>query len=354
MSVRVGKVSLILRGDVWHYRFSVPGAPRRMRSTKETRQGRAEAVALTAYEEAMLRARGEEPVPTLEEAFKLWVKAHVLRKSVSHVANIERCGRLHLGELKTLLLNQVTTGAVEEELNRFLATHAPGSGNQWLTYLRIVCKWAIRRKMIRAVPFEVPETKLKKKAKVLIPTSKAEAWLAEVDALTEDEPGIAMVLRLMIGVGLRGAEARQARWEWLDLEREVYTPVDTKGGEAWPRPLPPWIVEELKSRAEPYGWMAPTLAGKAVTPGRVQRVFDAACRAIEIPRMVPHRLRATYATWLSEEGVPIQDIQVALEHKDIRTTAIYLGVDLGRVAQAQRRIAKKTGMSWRKTGAESE
>jgi integrase len=83
----------------------------------------------------------------------------------------------------------------------------------------------------------------------------------------------------------------------------------------------------------------------------VKRTFDAACKAAGIQRLVPHRLRATYATWLSEAGVPIQDIQAALGHKDIRTTAIYLGVDLGRVAAAQRRVAARTGLGGIKSGA---
>ena len=98
--------------------------------------------------------------------------------------------------------------------------------------------------------------------------------------------------------------------------------------------------------------MAPTLAGKPVTPGRVRRVFDVACAAVDIPRLTPHRLRATYATWLSEEGATIQDIQAALGHKDIRTTAGYLGLDLGRIAHAQRKIAARTGLGGRKCGSE--
>jgi integrase len=324
-----------------------------MRSTREPlrNHAKAERYALEEYEKALLRSRGKEPEMILREAFKEWVSTHLLRKSASHIENMDRCGRLHLGQLADLPLTQVSTRLVEDELGRFLQIHAASTSNQWLTYLRIVCKWAIRREMIRSMPFDVPETKIKKKPKLLIPTSKADDWLAEVDALTEHDPGLGMVLRLMIGLGLRGSEARQARWEWLDLEREIYTPGDTKGGEAWPRPVPPWILEDLRAQHQTFGWMAPTLAGAPVTPGRVKRVFEAACRAVEIPRLVPHRLRATYATWLSEVGVPIQDIQAALGHKDIRTTAVYLGVDLARIAQGQRKVAAKTGMGRIKNGA---
>ena len=110
-------------------------------------------------------------------------------------------------------------------------------------------------------------------------------------------------------------------------------------------------MEILREQAQPTGWMTPTLAGKPLTYGRVARVFHLACEAVGLPRLVPHRIRATYATWLSEQGVPIQDIQAALAHKDIRTTAVYLGMDLGRIAQAQRKIAARTGLGGRKSGA---
>lgn len=355
MAYRLDGVTMIPRGGKWHCRFQV-GRKRVTRTTQEPLRNtaKAEARARELRQEALLHSQGKEACPTLQEAFLRWVAhpAHVLRKSASHLGNIERCGRRHLGELAGLRLYELTTALVEDELGRFLQTHKPSSGNQWITYLRIVCKWAVGRGMIKALPFEVSESKVRKKPKVLIPTAKAADWLDEVKRLTEHEPALFMALVLMLGLGLRGGEAREARWEWLDLEREIYTPGDTKGGEAWPRPVPPWVLEILKAQAQPFGWMAAALkAGKPVTYGRVSRIFHLACEAMDLPRLVPHRIRATYATWLSEQGAFIQDIQAALGHKDIRTTAIYLGVDLGRVARAQKRIAARTGLGGRKSGA---
>jgi integrase len=352
---RCGPVTMVPRGGFWHCEFQIS----KQRTTKTTKEpirntAKAERVALDIHEKALMRSRGEEPEPTLREAFVQWVNhpLNVLRKSQSHLENMERYGRLHLGALGDLLLTQVSTPKVEDELAVFLRTHALSTGNQWLTYIRIVCKWAIGRNMIRSMPFKVAESKLKMKPKPLIPTAKASEWLDEVDALTEHEPGLGMVLALEIGIGLRGSEAQRAQWEWLDLERETYTPGGTKGGEAWSRPIPPWLMDRLRAKAKPFGWMAPTIKGRPVTPGRVRRVFEAACKAVGIPRMTPHRLRGTYATWLSENGATIQDIQAALGHKDIRTTAIYLGIDLGRIAEAQRRVARKTGWAERKSAAE--
>jgi hypothetical protein len=67
--------------------------------------------------------------------------------------------------------------------------------------------------------------------------------------------------------------------------------------------------------------------------------------------LTPHRLRGTYATLLSEAGVPIHDIQRALGHKSIMTTAGYLEVNMDRVAQAQIIIGQRMNLPRRKYGA---
>lgn len=352
---RCGPVTMVPRDKFWHFEFQMEGK-RHSKTTKEPirNSDKAERVALDFHQKALMRSRGEEPEPTLFEAFEQWVihPDHVLSKSTSHLANMERCGRLHLGRLANLKLTKLTNKEIQDERGDFLKTHSISTANQWITYIRIVCKWAIERGMIRAMPFALRELKVKKRPKLLIPTDKAEDWLAEVDAISDHEPSIGMVLRLMIGLGLRGSEARAARWEWLDLEREIYTVGENKSKEPRIVPIPPWILEDLKASAQPFGWMAPTLAGALITPGRVKRVFEAACRGVDVPRLVPHRLRATFATWMSENGASIQDIQEALGHADIRTTAVYLGVDLGRIAQAQRGAASKARLTSRKSAAE--
>jgi integrase len=346
---------MIPAGDYWHTRYQLDGK-RVQRTTREPLRNRAKAerLALEMYESAKLRSRGEEPEPTLAEAVKGWVQAHLLRKSTSHIACVERFGK-QLGSLADLKLTQLTTGRVEEELNAYLATHRPSTGNQWLTYLRLVCKWAVRRRMIRAVPFDVDETRVKSKPKPLLPTHRVLDLLDRADRICRKDPALGLVLRLQIGLGLRPGEARKARWEWLDWDRGTYTPGDTKGGEAVARPMPPWLVADLKPLAKTFGWIVPsTRNGQPVSAARLARLLHHACRDLELPRLTPHCLRHTYATWLSEEGLPIQDIQLVLGHKDVKTTSGYLGFDLSRVKSAQARVAQRTGLAGRESGRQPQ
>ena len=348
-SYRVGPITMIPVGGIWHCRHEIQKV-RRMRTTREPLRNvrKAEAVAKEIYQAALLRSRGEEPECTLAQAVPLWVTAHRY-KSESHKTNLERFGRLHVGQLGNLLLSEVTTALVEDWLNGLLDHLGQSTVNQCLTYLRIICKWAVRRRMIHAVPFDVPEIKTKRKPKALLPTARVEEWLAKVDSLTHRNPAARTVLRLQVGMGLRPSEARRARWEWLDWERKTYSPGNTKGGDVVARPVPEWLLAYLKPHANPSGWLVPTKHGVPLGATMLGRIVEAACAALALPRLTPHRLRATYATWLSEEGVPIQDIKEVLEHKDINTTAGYLGIDLSRVRAAQQRTAVKAGLSGEKT-----
>lgn len=338
-------------GRYWHTRYQISGR-RIQRSTREPLRNRAKAeqIAREIYQADLLRSRGDEPEPTLAEAVRGWVLAHTLSCSPSHVECVERFGR-QAGDLVDLKLTQLTTGRVEDQLKVYLQTHRKSTANQWLTYLRLVCKWAMRRRMIRAVPFDVRELRLKRKPKPLLPTARVTDLLDRADRAARKDPALVLILHLQIGLGLRSGEARRACWENVDWDRGTYTPSETKGGEVVPRPMPPWLIAALKPHAKPLGWIVPsTRNGQPVSAGRLARLLDHACRDLGIPRLTPHSLRRTYATWLSEEGLPIQDISLILGHKSIKTTMGYLEHDLSRVKIAQLKVAQRTGLAGRRSG----
>jgi len=335
-------ISLFKVGQTWHYRFQIDGK-RVQRSTGERDRQRAGKVAAQAHRRALLWARGSREIPTVAELVTQWIEIHRASASTAHVKVVETFGRLHLHDLGGVMIDELTTERVEQARVQHLATHAPVSANQWLKVLRLLCNWAVRRGVIPALPFRVTALKVQKKPRAILPVGLAQEWLAAVDAREGDRDGVRTAVRLMLGLGLRESEAITARWEWLDLERRTYTPGRTKGREADPLPVPEWLFEYLAIRRQPDGYMLRRRDGRPYAVGFTRAAMLAANKAVDAPHITAHRLRGTFATLLSRSGVPPQDIQRVLRHKNLTTTAAYLEVDMETVVRGQAHIAHSIG-----------
>jgi integrase len=147
----------------------------------------------------------------------------------------------------------------------------------------------------------------------------------------------------MLGMGLRESEASSARWEWLDMVRQSYTPGQTKGREADPVPVPGWLQDYLRPLRRSTGLIVSHEDGTAFARGFTRSAIREANASVGISNITPHRLRGTFATLLSENGAPIQVVQRVLRHKDVRTTMGYLESDMSSAARAQARIADLCG-----------
>ncbi|SDR47227.1 tyrosine-type recombinase/integrase [Paraburkholderia tuberum] len=330
-------------GKVWHYRFQINGA-RVQRSTRETVKHKADTVANRAFTKAKLWARGESPVPTLRELFAQWLAAHEPVVSSAHIKAMERIARLHLYGLADMMIDELSTELIEDARIEHLKTHSRSSANHWLRSIKVACNWAVRRKVIPLLPWSVKLIKLQKRPRATLAVSMAAQWLDAIDAAAVRRPGIAIAVRLMLGAGLRESETITARWEWLDWERGTYTPGQTKGREADPVPLPVWLLDYLAPMRQSTGLIVRRPTGDAFAEGFTRRAMRLANDACEIRGVTPHRLRGTFATLLSEQGVPIQTIKRVMRHKDARTTMVYLESDLGAVVGAQARLTDTMGM----------
>jgi integrase/recombinase XerC len=222
---------------------------------------------------------------------------------------------------------------------------APASVNLWLKVLRILCNWAVRRKVMPAVPFTLKLLKVQKRPRPTLAVSRAELWLAAIDRLKGERHGVAVAVRLMLGMGLREAETITARWEWLDWDRKLYVPGITKGREADPVPVPKWLADYLAPMRQPAGLIVVKRDGGGFAHGFTRRAMLAANTACGVGHITAHRLRGTFATLLSEAGVPVQTIQKVMRHKSPLTTMAYLEVNLHRVADAQANIARQVGLA---------
>ena len=330
-------------GRVWHYRFQIHGA-RVQRSTRETVKHRADAVAARAYTKTKMWARGDSPILTLRELFAQWIVASEPIVSGAHIKSMETVARLHLYDLADVMIDELSTEAIENARVEHLKEHSRASANHWLKSLKVVCNWAVRRRIIPALPWSVKLIKTQKRPRATLPVSLTSKWLGVIDEAARHRTGIRVAIRLMLGAGLRESEAITARWEWLDWERRTYTPGITKGREADPVPLPQWLLDYLSPLRKSSGLMVVRSAGCPFAPGFTRKAMQAANEACGLKGLTPHRLRGTFATQLSEHGVPIQTIKRVMRHKDARTTMAYLESDLGSVVDAQARLAEKMAL----------
>ncbi|WP_042337920.1 tyrosine-type recombinase/integrase [Paraburkholderia ferrariae] len=335
-------VHLFRVGKIWHYRFQINGV-RVSRSTRETVKREAETIAERAYRKARMWARGDEPVPTLRELAGQWLDAHEAIVSRSYIKNVATFRRLHLYGLADVMVDELATSLVETALLEHRRTHASASVNHWLKILKVVCKWAVRRKVMPDIPWSVKLLKVQKKPRATLPVSRATDWLAAVDDYARERPALSIAVRLMFGLGLRESEVITARWEWVDSDRMTYTPGITKGREADPIPMPDWLLEYLQPGRQAAGLIVHH-GGQPCAAGFLRSAMRAANAACEIKGLTPHRLRGTFATLLSENGLPIQTIQRVMRHKDPMTTMRYLESNLAAAATVQASIARITGL----------
>lgn len=343
--------TLIRIKGVWHYRFQVHGK-RVQRTTRETSKTRAEEVARRAYDAAVARANGGQPMATLREVIGMWLEVHRPIHSAHHIATVERFARLHLYDLGDRRIDDITTADVERARNLHLQDHKPASANQWLRILKLLMRWAIRREIIPHLPWKVALIKVQKVPRALLPVAVARQWLEEIDRHSARMPRAGAAVRLMFGLGLRESEATSARWEWLDWSRRLYTPGRTKGKEADPLPVPDWLIEYLAPWRQAEGLIAAKPDGRPFGPGFARQAMRRANDSCGISGITPHRLRGTFATLLSESGVPVQTIQRVMRHKHLQTTLNYLEVNLDLAAAAQQAIGRQIGFGSTKTASD--
>lgn len=84
--------------------------------------------------------------------------------------------------------------------------------------------------------------------------------------------------------------------------------------------------------------------GQAFSARLARQESRSANTACTVKVITPHRLRGTFATLLSEAGVPIRTVEKVMRHKSFTTTMGYLEQNLGVAALAQERISRIAGL----------
>ena len=325
-------------GRVWYYRFmwsgtryhGSTGCEDKALATKWLKDFRDGLVA------GSVDSRGRSTRPTLLQALERMEQDQTTGHSTSHRENIRSDVEAHMQALHHKPLDEISTQDVKAVLNGFLAKknvtgryNTAGGANHVLRSLGSIMAWAEEGEVIERRAYRVKAIKLQEVPRPSLTLDQLGPFLAAIEQVAP--PDARDLIILEAGMGLRESEARHALVQHADLTRMEFIPyhpeVGTKGKEAKPVPIPEWtrphLVRMIGGRRA--GLLVPGRGARGAH-GRLYtvRYVQLAGAMIGVTGLTPHRLRATYATLLSTQGVPPKEIQEALRHKQLKTTLPYL------------------------------
>ena len=371
-----------LNSGIFKIRFSVDcgpdacdycrtGKPHKKHTQRLTKslgkaKGQAEAAALEIVKEAKARANGSY-VPTLKELRQDWLEAHASEVSIGHWNNVNTWDSQGLDKIR---IDRLTTEVVELARGKFRAGKGRADEHRsdasvagWMRTINLLMNFAVRRKSIQALPYDIEIPKPQKKPKKILPVAMVSTWIEAVDAHARN-PQVGTAARLMAGLGLRESEALGARWEWMDWDAHTYTPgrivkkeFVTKGKTAIPVDVPDWLYEYLLALRGEQIRLGLILPWKTLDDGTeiphpatfTRASMRAANADMKTPGVTAHRLRGTWITHLLRQGTPLKEVQAMARHAEESTTNGYYEQSSEVRKKAQQDLAKDMGFG--NTGA---
>jgi site-specific recombinase XerD len=149
-----------------------------------------------------------------------------------------------------------------------------------------------------------------------------------------------MVVLVLLFTGIRLSECAAARWDNLD-EQQRWLHILRKGNKEAMVPIHPYLMRELLAYQQHCGGKKSgpifiSRRGGALTDEGISEMFRRFIAGRLGIACTPHQLRHTFASTLLNEGAPVEQIQPAMGHEDVRTTMIYARVADERLQQLVR------------------
>lgn len=286
-------------------------------------------------------------MPTYAELVVHWLEAHKAVHSLKHWKDVEMVARLWiLPVIGSKAVNRVVTSDVSRIRSNMLeAGRSRVTANDALKIVKLLGRYAIKLGAIKELPFHVEFLKVQKKPRPVIGCNQVSGFLAAVDKEAHN-PHVSLILRVMVGLGMRETEVLGMRWEWFDLENQTYTVGKAKGKEARVLPVPGWLWSSLHGMPKVISpWVFPAVDGKPHRSQFCKKALQRVCKKLVLGNVTQHRLRATFASLHADAGTPISEIQGMLGHKNIATTMIYVETSLQAKRKAQDTLSQKLGLA---------
>jgi len=332
-------------GEVWHYELRI-NRQRIHGSTKAKDLPTAMRILEERRKELLLDQCGVRRVPTYAELVGKWLEAHKAVYSPKHWKDVEMVSRLWiLPVIGSKAVNRVVTTDVSRIRSNMLeAGRSRVTANDALKIVKLLGRYAIKLGAIKELPFHVEFLKVQKQPRPVIGGNHVSDFLAAVDNEARNSH-VGIMLRVMVGLGMRETEVLGMRWEWFDLANQTYTVGKAKGKEARMLPVPGWLWSSLHTMPKVISpWVFPALDGKPHRSQFCKKALRRVCTKLGLGNVTQHRLRATFASLHAEAGTPLPEIQGMLGHKNIATTMIYVETSLEAKRKAQDTLSQKLGL----------
>jgi integrase len=164
--------------------------------------------------------------------------------------------------------------------------------------------------------------------------------------LKPSNPTIHDMAFLSLFSGMRFGEVKSLKWGAVDLDRNLITIFDAKGGKSRTAYMTPEVKEMLKKREKenPEDLVFSTFDGREYTD--TPTTFRDAVKELKFnegitdqrQKVVFHTLRHSYASWLAEAGTDIYTIGKLLGHSTVQMSARYAHLGPGAMQEAVKRL----------------
>lgn len=270
---------------------------------------------LKAIEYRQALARGDDPrrpkaaVPTVQQALDRYIAAN---QGNLQKATLEDYRRHIEGPMKSLLklpMSSIDRALCRNMHEKLTAARGPYAANTSLRMLRLLYNDVMRDHDLPPNPVSLAVRFNKEESRDwAIPAEDMPRMWQALDKL-EDQIARGCWM-LMIFTGLRSANARSARWDWLDADGVLTVP-RTKAGRVFKCPLPRFLLQELealrahtKPFASPFMFPAKTTRTGHISVLRSDRGFP----------YQPHALRHSYRGHALEAGIDFQTVVYLMDH----------------------------------------
>lgn len=295
-------MSLCKRGKTWWIDFTTPSGERIRRSaaTEDKTQAQELHDQLKA-ESWRVDKLGEKQRRTWDEAAYKWLldtehkRSH--RQDVAQVAWLQRHFRGHY-------LGQLTRDAIAQVGESKRQQTSPATANRLLALIRsILRRAALDWEWIDKPPVIKLYREPKRRVRYLTPQQA-------LILLNELPPHLADIVRFSLATGLRRSNVTKLDWSQVDLKRRVawIHGDQAKAGKPIHVTLNATALDVLARQIGKHQARVFTYKGKPVIQVNTKAWYQALKRAgIEDFRW--HDLRHTWASWLTQQGVPLNVIQ---------------------------------------------